>query len=251
MANVAVPKATVPHSDQSSGDTHLVAAFATPNTHPVANVATPKATADGIESGPGESKSLSEKDAPEVMTTLASQDVENESSGDAHPVASETSIGPNPGLRFQQEVEIAQAHSGALSSNQSSGDTHPVANAPTPKVVTTPTSQYVETESSGDTHPVARETSIESKVEQCIQEIIDIAQADNGALLKGDSQQCARYKEPQVSMAAQDLLATLCHTRRFFKRCLLSATTGICQSHCRPWRFTTCGGGLVCKTSIV
>ena len=72
---------------QSSGDTHLAAALATPNTYPIANLATSKATADGIESGPGESKPLSEKDAPEVVTTPTSQYVENESSGDAHPVA--------------------------------------------------------------------------------------------------------------------------------------------------------------------
>ena len=117
-------------SDQSSGDTQ-----------PGANVATPKATANVVESGPGESEPLSEKDAPKVMTT--------------------------------------------------------------------PASQYVGDESSGDAHPVAGETSIEPKLEECIEEIVEIAQADNGALLEGDSPHETRYETPEVRMAAQDLLATL------------------------------------------
>ena len=78
-----------------------------------------------------------------------------------------------------------------------------------PEVVTTPTSQYVENESSGDAHPVAGETSIEPKLEECIEEIIEIAQADNGALLEGDLPQRTRYEATEISMVAQDLLATL------------------------------------------
>ena len=46
-----------------------------------------------------------------------------------------------------------------------------------------PTSQYVENESSGDAHPVAGETSIKPKLEECIEEIIEIPQADNGLLV--------------------------------------------------------------------
>ena len=51
--------------------------------------------------------------------------------------------------------------------------------------------------------------SIEPKLEECIEEIIEIAQADNGALLEGDLPQRTRYEATEISMAAQDLLATL------------------------------------------
>ena len=57
------------------------------NTHPVANFATPKATADAIENGQGNSKDLSEKEVPKIITTSASQYVGNESSGNTQPVA--------------------------------------------------------------------------------------------------------------------------------------------------------------------
>ena len=205
------------------------------DTYPVANLATPKASADGIESGQGESKPLSEKAPPKVMTSPASQYVGNDGSGDAHLVAgnkeSSSSSWAIPGVALFSP------------SDQSSGDTHPaaafatpntypVANLATPKatadgvasgpgeskpfsekdapdVMATPTSQYVENESSGDAHPVASETSIEPQLEECIEEIIEIAQADNGALLEGDSPHCTQYEATEVSMAAQDLLATL------------------------------------------
>ena len=164
--------------NQSSGDTH-----------PVANRPTPKVTADVIESGQGESKQLSQKDALKVMTTPASQYVGNERSGDAHSVASETSIEPKSGQSIQINLQMAQTdvillakyRNNALSGNQSSGDTH----------------------------PAACETSIEPMLEECIQEIVEIAQADNGALLEGDSPHATRYETKEVRVAAQDLLATL------------------------------------------
>ena len=78
-----------------------------------------------------------------------------------------------------------------------------------PGVMTTPASQDVENESSGDAHPVASETSIKSKLEKCIEEIVEIAQADNGALLDGDSAHLSRTEAPNTIKAAQHLLATL------------------------------------------
>ena len=68
------------HSEPCASDTHdavvvmgtLNRAPSSDDTYPAANLATPKAIADGIESGQGESKPLSEKDAPKVMTTPAS-----------------------------------------------------------------------------------------------------------------------------------------------------------------------------------
>ena len=78
-----------------------------------------------------------------------------------------------------------------------------------PEVVKTPTSQYVENESTGDAHLVADETTIKSNIQKVIAETIEIAQADNGALEEGDSPECSRYESPEISSAAQDLLATL------------------------------------------
>jgi hypothetical protein len=178
------------------------------DTHSVANFATPKATADVIESGQGESNPLSEKDAPKFMTTPASQYVGDESSGDAHPVASETSIDPKVEECIQEIVEIAQAD------NACASDTHDAvvvmgALNQEQTVHDVNKERYVGNESSGDAHPVASETSIEQKVEECIQEIVEIAQADNGALLGGDLPHATRYEAPEVRMAAQDLLATL------------------------------------------
>ena len=145
------------NQDPSSGDTY-----------PVANLATPKAITDGIESGEGESKPSSEKASPKVMTSPTSQFVENASSGDAHPIASEISIKP--------------------------------------------------------------------KVEACIEEIIDIAQADNGALLQGDSPNSTRFEATEDLMAARDLLLTLYScmggSAPRAEEEVLRATTTICQRHC-------------------
>ena len=52
-------------------------------------------------------------------------------------------------------------------------------------------------------------TRTRPKVEECIQEIVQIAQADNGALTEGDSPEASRHELPEVRMAAQDLLETL------------------------------------------
>ena len=46
-------------------------------------------------------------------------------------------------------------------------------------------------------------------VEQCIEKIAEVAQADNGALLEGDLPHESRYEDPEIRMAAQDLLHTI------------------------------------------
>ena len=111
---IRVCAATETHSFFPQRRSYPAAAFATPKTYPVANLATPKGIADGIESGQGESKPLSEKAPPKVMTTPTSRNVENESSGDAHPVASETSIEPKLKECVEEIIQITQANNGAL-----------------------------------------------------------------------------------------------------------------------------------------
>ena len=141
-------------SDQSSGDTHPAAAFATPKSYPVANVATPKAIADGIESGQGESKPLSEKAPPKVLSTPMSHDVDNESSGDAHPVACVTSIEPKFKECVEEIIQIPQTDNSTLSQGDSlhSGIKESSSSTcATPGVLSFPPSG----QSSGDTHPVA------------------------------------------------------------------------------------------------
>ena len=78
-----------------------------------------------------------------------------------------------------------------------------------PSVTTTPAPQGVEDGSSGDAHPVERETNIKSKIQKCIEEIVEIAHADNGALLEGDSAHLSRTEALNTIKAAQHLLATL------------------------------------------
>ena len=158
--------------------------------------------------------------SPKVVTVPTWQDVGNESSGDVHLVASETSIEPKRSSAALPLIRIASADSvglldtddvvvvmSTLNQESSSGDTYPVANLATAQGI-------IDGIGSGEgdsnaARPIASEMSIKLKVKALIDEVVEVAEADNGALLLGASPNSTRYEATEDLMAARDLLSTL------------------------------------------
>ena len=132
----------------------------------------------------------------EGRTTPASQSVGNEfpCSGDPHPVATHNDSATTP------------------ASHDCSGDPLPFATPRASADRIDDVLQMVQTVDN-ESRRVADVLQMLHPVERCIQKIAEVAQADNGALLEGDLPRETRYEDPEIRMAAQDLLHTIytCH----------------------------------------